>query len=569
MKLRAFQPAMKQSIYSAWARGSQCLMPVAPTGSGKTVLMGNILHEQSVPSCAIAHRQELVSQISLALSRYEVPYRIIAPQQTIKEIIRLDMQENGQSLYHPRAPCAVAGVDTLNNHNPDDPWLKQCQLIVTDEGHHVLQTNKWGKANALFNPAAKRLLFTAHALRADGKGLGRTADGIVDELIVGPCARDLINSGYLTDYRLVVAPKSIDVSQIGYSADGDFNRAQLAKATHASSTIIGDIVNAYRKFASGKLGVTFAVDVEAATEYAQAYRAAGVPAEVVTAKTPPALRASILRRFRAREILQLVNVDLFGEGFDLPAIEVVSMARATASFQLYAQQFGRALRLMISAILTGAWDTFTDAERLAFIAASEKPVAIVIDHVGNWERHGLPDKRREYSLDRRDRLARSTAVQLLKACLNWPDCAHVYERYLPACPYCGFAPVPSNRSAPEHVDGDLFELDPAVLAVLRGKIDRIDLAPKSNPYGDSATTRHIQNVHWERQQMQATLRDTIATWAGWQKHLGLTDSMIYRKFFITFGTDVMTAQTLGRKEADLLNVKINAALLIDNIVKSA
>ena len=36
----------------------------------------------------------------------------------------------------------------------------------------------------------------------------------------------------------------------------------------------------------------------------------------------------------------LVNVDLFGEGFDLPAIEIVIMARPTASFILYTQQFG-------------------------------------------------------------------------------------------------------------------------------------------------------------------------------------------------------------------------------------
>ena len=94
-------------------------------------------------------------------------------------------------------------------------------------------------------------------------------------------------------------------------------------------SVVGDVVEHYKRLAMGKLGVTFASDVETATDIASRFRAEGVPAEVVSGKTPDHLRASILRRFKNREILQLVNVDLFGEGFDLPAIEVVSMARPT------------------------------------------------------------------------------------------------------------------------------------------------------------------------------------------------------------------------------------------------
>jgi superfamily II DNA or RNA helicase len=123
------------------------------------------------------------------------------------------------------------------------------------------------------------------------------------------------------------------------------------------------------RLAPGKLGVTFDTDVDSATETAAAFRAAGVPAEVVSAKTPDALRAQILRRFKNREILQLVNVDLFGEGFDLPAIEVVSFARATESFALYCQQFGRALRLMLAAAAAAVHADLTDEGRRAAIAA--------------------------------------------------------------------------------------------------------------------------------------------------------------------------------------------------------
>src|SRR6202012_4149963 len=140
------------------------------------------------------------------------------------------------------------------------------------------------------------------------KGLGRHADGITDALVLAPSMRDIINMGYLTDYRIFAPPSDLNLSEVSISSTtGDFNQDQVRKAVH-KSTITGDIVKHYLKIAPGKLGVTFAVDVEEAGKIASAFKAAGVPAEVVSAKTPDALRAAILRRFKKREILQLVNV---------------------------------------------------------------------------------------------------------------------------------------------------------------------------------------------------------------------------------------------------------------------
>src|SRR5690606_13702835 len=127
-----------------------------------------------------------------------------------------------------------------------------------------------------------------------------------------------------------------------------------------------------------------------------------------------------------------------GEGVDVPAVEVVSLARHTASFQLFSQQFGRALRLFLPDELHAQWHTFTDAQRLAHIAASQKPKAIIIDHVGNCTRHGLPDVPRVYSLNRRERGTRkgpSDAIPL-RTCLS-DTCLQPYERVLACCPYCG------------------------------------------------------------------------------------------------------------------------------------
>lgn len=540
---RDYQIELEQGIYAAWNAGARNVLAVLPTGGGKTFVFARIAAAAPSAVCAIAHRSELVGQMSVALAREGVRHRVIGPKTLHRACSARHMDEFRRSYIDPGARVAVASVDTLIGMDPSDAWAQQVGLWIQDESHHVLSGNKWGRACDMF-PRARGLGVTATPVRADGRGLGRHADGLMDALVVGPTMRDLITRGYLCEYRIFAPPSDIDLSSVAISASGDYSPPQLRDARRKSH-ITGDVVRTYAKIAAGKLGVTFDVDIESASDTAAAYNAAGFPAEVVTSKTPDALRAQIIRRFRNREILQLVNVDLFGEGFDLPAIEVVSFARPTQSFSLYCQQFGRACRIM-----------------------DGKTHALVIDHVGNVMRHGLPDARREWSLDRRERRSRSTPADVIpvRTCLN-PECMGVYERVLPECPYCGTVPVPAGRSTPEQVDGDLFELDPEVLAVLRGEIRRVDGDPRV-PHGAAPEVAGaIHKRHHERQAAQADLRAVIALWAGWQRALGRGDPESYRRFWFAFGTDVATAQTLGTREANDLAQRVQSELDKHHIVQ--
>lgn len=539
MNLRPYQTELKHAVYSQWAAGAPNVLAVLPTGGGKTVIFSDITREHNGHACAIAHRQELVGQISLALARDKVRHRIIAPGKVIRLINRIQVEELGTSYYHPNAAVGVAGVDTLLRRADSlRPWLNSITLWTQDEAHHVLRDNKWGKAAQLF-PNAKGLGVTATPLRADGKGLGRHADGLFDTLVEGSGMRELVRMGYLTDYRIYAPPSDIDLSAVRLSADGDYSRPGL-KAAVRKSRVVGDVVKHYLRIAPGKLGVTFATDVETATDIAAQFNAAGVPAEIVSAKTPDADRVAILRRFKNRQLLQLVNVNLFCEGFDLAAIEVVSMARPTQSFGLYAQQFGRALRIM-----------------------DGKQHAIIIDHVGNVQRHGLPDSPRVWSLDRREKRSRGGADDAIpvRACLN-TDCLAVYERVHPTCPFCGYAPEPASRSGPEFVDGDLCELDPATLAAMRGEADRLTLTPEE--FLAQSKQRHMGHViakaamnrHDENRKAQEILRETIAYWAGVQRAMNRPDRQSYRLFYYRFGIDVLSAQALKAREAEALTIKI-------------
>lgn len=533
---REYQQDVIDRVYAAWQTARNVAV-VLPTGGGKTFIFSRIAAAAQGSVVAIAHRSELVAQMSLALAREGVPHRVQGPAHLVRQCTDLCFEELQANYITPNAPVSVASVDSLRARGVVDP---QVRLWITDECHHVLRGNKWGKACEMF-PNAIGLGVTATLVRADRKGLGRHADGLFDAMVVGPTMRHLIGQGFLTEYRVFAPPSDLDLSDVPVTGSGDYSPERL-RAARRRSHITGDVVEHYLRIAPGKLGVTFEVDIESARETLRAFQNAGVSAELVTGESSPVERARVLRAFKERKVLQLINVDLFGEGFDLPAIEVVSMARPTQSYGLFCQQFGRALRPM-----------------------DGKTHAIIIDHVGNTVAHGLPDAPRAWSLDRGERRPKSTAATDVIPTRVCAGCTGVYERIYRTCPYCGVEPVPAGRSAPEQVDGDLLELDADALARLRGEVDRIDRAP-AFPQGVSpAVAGAIKKHHWSRQQAQVALRETIALWSGWQSHLMRPASEQYRRFFHRYGTDVATAQTLGEADAAALGERITIDLDHHNV----
>ena len=570
MRLRPYQLLAKANVNSKWADGHRVVGLRMPTGGGKTPTFASIMTDEPGASIVIAHRSELVSQSAMALARYGVRHRVIGPHSLVKLCSQIQIGELGRTYVDPNAKIAAAGVNTLINRS--DPWFNQVRLWVIDEAHHLVKGNVWGKAVEMF-PNARGLGVTATPGRADGKGLGRHADGYIDTLVHGPEMSDLINTGYLSKYKIYCPPSDVDITKVHVTASGEFNQQELSSAIHASRTIVGDAVRHYLERAAGKLWISFCVDVPAATDLAAAYRHAGVPAEVITGKTPPLLRAHIMRRFRNGEIKHLTNVGIVGEGVDVPAVEGVSMLCHHNSYNLYAQEFGRMLRLLLPADIAAKWDTYTDDFRLRYLAQSGKPYGILFDHVGNVVRHGgPPDVPRVWTLDRRGKRETNAADEIpIRICSN-PNangsglaCLQPYQRTLKVCPHCGYYPEPVARSAPEYVDGDLLELDADTLAALRGEVARIDGDPVI-PWGATPIVEGaVCKNHRLRQNAQGDLRNAMAWWAGLQDAQGLSESESYRRFYFKFGVDVAGAMVLGSREAGELRDKIIAELTKNGI----
>ena len=540
--LRNDQNQFVGDIYQQWNQGAKNVVGVASTGFGKTVCLGHIVEQHNDAGCVIAHRQELVSQISLTLAGYGVRHRIIAADNTVRAIAKLHLQEFGQCFHNPSAPYGVASVDTLVRRDDLKSWLPRVTQWISDEGHHVVRGNKWGTAIDRFtNPNVRGLLPTATPQRADGKGLGRHADGVADCMVHAPPMRWLIDSGFLSDYRVICVESDIQLMDKEVSASGDWSTKKLRDAA-AESHIVGDVVGTYLRYASNKLNVTFATDVTTAGEICAGYRLAGVRAETLTGKTDDGLRRQIIRQFANREIDVIVAVDIISEGFDLPAIECISFARPSQSLPLYMQQFGRALRVMPG-----------------------KDKALVIDHVGNVLRHGLPDRVRNWTLDRRDKRSRKIDDDdiPMRVCLN---CFEPYEMIHKFCPHCGAEYVPAGRSVPAMVDGDLAEMSPELLARLRGEADEAGKHPDTLRWELQKTglpaipiMGHV-NRQDERIKRFNRLRETMALWGGKWHARGNDDSQIQRRFFHTFGVDVLSALSLPNPEVEKLIERIHTQL---------
>ena len=559
LNLRPYQGDFVRRAQQAW-REVRSVLGVLPTGAGKTVCFSSIMHDHVGSSAAVVHRKEIVGQISVALAQLEVKHRIIAPPQVVTRIRRRHLKRFGRSFIDPHATAGVISVQTLTSRTSDknrelQRWLAQVTLAVFDEGHHYVQQGLWAKAVHAFEQA--RLLFvTATPERADGKGLGAWADGFAEKMIEGPDVQWLIDAGYLSPFKYYAPDTDLDVSGVAVTASGDLNTRAM-RARVVDSHLVGDAVLHYRRYVDGKRAIVFATDVETAEEIAEAFNADGIPAAALSGETDQGERDQKLDEFDDGRLQVLVNVDLFDEGFDVPGVEAVILARPTESLAKFLQMVGRSLRVMFAE----GYDLSTAEGRRAAIAAGPKPFAFVVDMVRNWERgHGMPNWPRKWSMDSREKGARSKDSDTIpqRVCLN---CTQPYERFWPACPYCGATPEPAGRSRPDQVDGDLFELDVEGMARLFAAMGRADM--NDDEYAMDQIARKIPEFgrgsdmkrHRDNKYRREVLRQLVAWWLGMQP-AGRSMPEKHRRFFHRFGIDIGTAFTLKASDTDALIERI-------------
>lgn len=426
IKLRPYQEQLIVDVRQAFRQNKAVLLVLA-TGGGKTVTFSEMIRRalgKKNRTWAMCHRQELVNQIGGTLRRFEIPHGYIA----------------AGSHPDPFRDVQVCSIMTLARRYLR---LQPPKIVIVDEAHHSASSTWQALIKWVLDNGGMVLGVTATPERLDGRGL----DNIYTAMVQGPTTGQLIDEGFLCGYK-IFAPTSADLSGVRTRA-GDYAKDDLVLAMD-KPTIFGDIINHYRRLAPGKRAVGFYVSVEVSQRMVDSFNAAGIPSAHIDGETPKEIREELVAKFAAGEILHLGNVDLFGEGFDVPAIEAVIMARPTQSVTLYLQQVGRGLR----PVYADGFDLETKEGRLAAIAASAKPRAIILDHASNALRHGLPDDERAWSLKGRvKKKGNKDNGPPVKQC---PTCYAVLPAAAPVCTECGHEFGTGGREVAQ-VEGELVE----------------------------------------------------------------------------------------------------------------
>jgi DNA repair protein RadD len=416
MQLRPYQEEIVLKARSLMQQGVKSMLIQSPTGSGKTLLTAHMLGtaaRKQMASWFIVHRRELVKQSIKAFGEVGVNHGVIS----------------ANFFEDLRHPIQIASIQTLARryHKLTPP-----KLVIWDECHHIA-AGTWAKIRASL-PNAFHIGLTATPQRLDGAGLR----DFFSEIIHGPSVEWLIENGYLAPYR-IFAPGGVSMAGV-HTRMGDFVRSEMQTAID-KPTITGDAIKHYRKLSEGKRAVVFCVSIEHSKHVVQQFLAEGINAAHVDGETDPIERDNTLRRFERGEIKILSNVELFGEGFDLPSLETLICLRPTQSLSLWLQMCGRVLR-----------------------PSPGKTEAIILDHAGNCERHGFPDQEREWSLDGRGERSKGAGDGIsVRVC---PRCFAAQFSGIPVCKHCGFRFELKPRQVDE-VDGELIEVDPALIKAQR------------------------------------------------------------------------------------------------------
>ena len=447
IRLYDYQAEMEERIEAAF-RSCQSVMVQMPTGTGKTILLAEVVksEERRVKNpdgekseklkvknpCVwiVVHRRELVEQIKETLeASLNVKCEMLNATHDVKcemlNVKRGKPLDSSLFTFPFSLNTRVFSIQWLSRHYQE--MEESPSLIVIDEAHHAVAKTYKEVMEAF--PESKKLGLTATPCRLNRRGF----TDLFDVLLQSWSAKKFIADGWLSLYDYMsIREDSEDWRMVNSlkkrGADGDFSLREMSEKLNVQPSI-ERLCDTILRYAPNKKGIVYAIDIKHAEHIAEYYREHGLNAVAISSKTPEEERKRIIERFRntnCQEISNdlntnchelssnchefkiqnscsdkrlyepsailntqhclrqplniqhstfniLINVDLFGEGFDCPDVEFIQLARPTLSLAKYLQQVGRGMRVF-----------------------EGKKYCLILDNVGLYRLFGLPSDDRDW-----------------------------------------------------------------------------------------------------------------------------------------------------------------------------
>lgn len=328
-----------------------------PVGCGKTGLMG-------LTPFAIAKGRVL----------------IIAPNLTIRDNIRRELNVSNPSCFYskrgvfvPKNGPYLSELKTgANIHDCDaahivvaniqqfsgarNKWYEALprdyfDMILVDEGHHnVAET--WTRLFEYF-AGAKVVSFTATPMRSDGQvvsGERVYRFGYARSMIMGFISQ--IDALFVKPTELTFTvegeTKTLKIDEIMKMRDKDWFSRGVAMSEECNRSIVNASVQQLhhvRTLGSPRQLIAVACSILHATRVAALYREHGLKVEVLHSQLKDEERERIEATLRSGVTDVVVQVNILGEGYDLPTLSVAAVFRPYRSLSPYVQFVGRILRL--------------------------------------------------------------------------------------------------------------------------------------------------------------------------------------------------------------------------------
>lgn len=364
---RFYQQEAHDAVIAHWKQSTLPVLVEAATGAGKSIIVAMLAHT--------LHKLSGGKRVLCLAPSAELTQQNYEKYLAIGEKASIYSASISKSLRHQ-----IVFATPLTFKKVAKRLGGEFAGVVVDECHGITETIKQIIEDMrLSSPNLRVCGLSAtpyrlgdgycYGIDEHGKALSESVarDPYFYQCVYRITARTLIDMGFLTPLRAgAINAGGYDTAGLKVQSNGQYSAVTVKAAFEGwgrkTATIVADVV-AQTQEATGVM--IFAATVQHAHEVMASLHPDN--ARLVTGTTTKSERETILRDFKARKFLYLVNVSVLTTGFDAPNVSHVAILRATESVSLLQQIMGRAMRLYPG-----------------------KDEAIIFDYAGNIEKH-CPD----------------------------------------------------------------------------------------------------------------------------------------------------------------------------------